>query len=95
MNKKQKQPLEKNEKIFVSIASYRDSECPHTINDLFKKAEHPSRVVVGLCCQCDGVKEDHDRQGRTSHCFDAHSLDFPKSRIPEVERSNLWILYTC
>jgi len=37
--------------IFVSIASYRDSELEPTIIDLFKKAEHPSRIIVGVCLQ--------------------------------------------
>jgi hypothetical protein len=39
--------------IFVSIASYRDSECQHTLADLFARAAHPDRVFVGLVWQCD------------------------------------------
>lgn len=39
-----------NFKIFVSIASYRDSECSNTIQDLFEKAKYPNRLFVG-CCQ--------------------------------------------
>ena len=31
--------------IFVSIASYRDPEAPHTIRDLFEKASHPQRCA--------------------------------------------------
>lgn len=34
--------------IFVQIASYRDSECKFTIDDLFAKASNPERVFVGL-----------------------------------------------
>ena len=53
--------------IFVSVASYRDSECSKTINELFKKASFPHRVFVGVCQQnsqdmnesCSG---DHDPQ---------------------------------
>ncbi len=53
--------------IFVSVASYRDSECSKTINELFRKATYPHRVFVGVCQQnssdtsesCDG---DHDPQ---------------------------------
>ena len=37
--------------IFVSIASYRDSECPATVQSLFEKADHPERVFIGLCTQ--------------------------------------------
>ncbi len=38
-------------RIFVSIASYRDTECQWTIKDLFDKATHPDRVFVGVCWQ--------------------------------------------
>lgn len=42
-----------NEQIFVSIASYRDPECQHTVADLFAKAAHPERISVGICWQVD------------------------------------------
>lgn len=45
------------ETIFVSIASYRDPECQYTIRDLFSKARHPNRIVVGACLQ---VAEEDD-----------------------------------
>lgn len=38
-------------RIFVSIASYRDTECQWTVKDLFDKARHPERVFVGICWQ--------------------------------------------
>ncbi len=38
-------------RIFVNIASYRDSELPRTIEDLFEKAKHPERVFAGVCLQ--------------------------------------------
>ena len=37
--------------IFVSVASYRDTECSATIADMFAKASDPSRVFVGTCEQ--------------------------------------------
>lgn len=40
-----------NEKIFVSIASYKDSDLINTINDLYYKAKNPKRVFVGLFIQ--------------------------------------------
>jgi hypothetical protein len=46
-------------KIFVSIASYRDPECQHTIKDLFEKAAHPERVFIGLCLQYDKEEDKH------------------------------------
>lgn len=40
-----------NRRIFVSIASYRDTECQWTVKDLFDKARHPDRITVGLLWQ--------------------------------------------
>jgi Glycosyltransferase (GlcNAc) len=37
--------------IFVSIASYRDKQCSETILDIYKKAQRPDRVFVGICEQ--------------------------------------------
>ena len=42
---------EKNQRIFVSVASYRDTECTNTIDDMFSKAHQPERVFVGLVQQ--------------------------------------------
>lgn len=42
--------------IFVSVASYRDSECSATVRDLFEKADNPARVFVGVCEQNDPGK---------------------------------------
>jgi Glycosyltransferase (GlcNAc)/2OG-Fe(II) oxygenase superfamily len=39
--------------IFVSIASYRDSETVPTIQSLFATALYPARIVVGLVLQLD------------------------------------------
>ena len=40
-----------NETIFVSIASYRDSNCKLTLKQLFDKAANPKRINVGICDQ--------------------------------------------
>jgi len=37
--------------IFVSVANYRDSECQHTINDLYVKASGTYHINVGVCWQ--------------------------------------------
>lgn len=39
--------------IFVGIVSYRDSECPHTIRNIFQKAWNAHRVFVGVVYQVD------------------------------------------
>jgi hypothetical protein len=44
--------------IFVSIASYRDTDCSSTVADLFTKAKNPGRIFVGVCEQnTSDVKE--------------------------------------
>ena len=43
--------------IFVSIAAYRDPECQWTIWDLFKQAEQPDLVTVGVVWQIDAVED--------------------------------------
>lgn len=39
------------DKIFISVASYRDQECWPTILDALQKAERPDRLVFGVCQQ--------------------------------------------
>lgn len=46
-----------NSTIFVSICSYRDPECQFTVDHLFQKAEHPSRIRVGICWQYNAEKD--------------------------------------
>ena len=52
--------------IFVSIASFRDSECQHTLRDLFETALYPNRVFVGVVGQYDSSED--------THCFMAAPL---------------------
>lgn len=51
--------LLKQNTIFVSIASYRDDICTDTLDSLFKMAEHPNRIFVGICQQ-NQEEEDKD-----------------------------------
>lgn len=48
---------ESMEKIFVAIASYRDTECQWTVKDLFEAANFPDRVNVGICWQFDAEED--------------------------------------
>ncbi len=41
----------KQDKIFVSVASYRDQVCTNTLTELYKQAEFPENVFVGICQQ--------------------------------------------
>ena len=51
--------LTKQNTIFVSIASYRDDVCTDTLDSLFKMAEYPNRIFVGICQQNNSI-EDKD-----------------------------------
>jgi len=44
-------PVKENGLIFVSVASYRDSQCPLTVTDLIQKAKHPEKLVICICQQ--------------------------------------------
>ena len=63
-------------RIFVSIASYRDTECQWTVKDLFAKARHPERVFVGICWQFIAA-EDAD-------CFEVRTRP-EQCRVIEVD----------
>ena len=45
-------------KIFISIASYRDNECSTTINSLYKNAKRPENINIGICQQNDNDDPD-------------------------------------
>jgi hypothetical protein len=59
------------DRIFVSIAAFRDPELQHTLKDLFDKAAHPERITVGLIWQFDPV-------------FDRHCFEVPCPRPGQV-----------
>lgn len=51
--------------IFISIASYRDSECSATVRDIYSKAKYPERIFCGICEQnSNDVSEACVRDGR-------------------------------
>lgn len=50
--------------IFVSIPAYRDPEVITTLEELFKKAKYPQRVIAGVCQQIDELKD---------HAFDVRA----------------------
>ena len=48
------------ETIFVSVASYRDDECPTTLEYIFNNADTPQNVFVGICQQNDMSSDSQD-----------------------------------
>jgi len=45
--------IKSNSKIFLSVASYRDPQCPLTVLDAISKASNPENLVVVICQQND------------------------------------------
>ena len=67
--------------IFVSVASYRDSECSKTIQELFGKAKYPERVFVGVC--------EQNSDDPSERCSGKHDTKYDKQirtiRVPHTE----------
>lgn len=42
-----------NDRIFVSIAAYRDPDLRNTVNDMFEKAINKNRIIAGVFSQID------------------------------------------
>lgn len=81
--------------IFVSVASYRDDECPATLEYLFGKADHPENVYVGICQQNDSDNGDID-------CvFENKKYDIFKNNIRIIRlkhheaKGPTWARYLC
>ena len=45
--------------IFVSVASYRDTETAPTLTSLLSQSQYPNRIVVGLVLQLDDKEDSH------------------------------------
>jgi len=82
----------KKDCIFISVASYRDTECNNTINDIFKKAKHPEKVFVGLCQQNKNSKE----QCLSDVINDKYKSQIRQKNISYLEaRGPTWARYIC
>jgi len=68
--------MEKNGKIFIQIASYRDPELLNTIKDCIEKSDNPQNLVFGLCWQ-------HSKDDKWDN-LDEY-LDDPRFKIVDVD----------
>lgn len=77
-------------RVFVSVASYRDKECPMTISSLFNNAEYPERVYIGICQQNKiGDIECFDKEYR-------YANQIRIMKLPEYEAQGpTWARYLC
>jgi len=56
-----------NNKIFISIASYRDPELIPTIKDCLEKAKYPDNIYFGIFLQHDEHEKAYDLYGKNNH----------------------------
>ena len=75
--------------IFVSIASYRDSQLPLTVASLFAQAEHPERVFVGVFNQIH-LQEDQDCVASDRPNLLQHVLDYNEAQGACWARGYVW-----
>ncbi len=52
--------------LFIGISSFRDSQCPKTVYDLYRKAKHPERITIGIVQQW---KSDEDIDCLEGYCM--------------------------
>lgn len=69
-------------KIFVSVASYRDDQCPDTIKNVIEQADHPENLVVVICQQNSLIDRDclracgkmcHDKNVKIERLWDTQA----------------------
>jgi Glycosyltransferase (GlcNAc) len=78
--------------IFVSVASYRDTDVQNTVDDLFAKATFPDRVTVGVYLQID-PELDRDCLVRIRTNLSVVTIDAKKARGAGAARAaaqRLW-----
>ncbi len=87
--------------IFVSIPSYRDSECRDTVYNMFEKAKNPNMIYAGIVQQNKADKKEEDcfdkcpdckKRKETGH-IKVKNFDFKDAKGPcfaRYEASKLW-----
>lgn len=83
--------------IFVSVASYRDSECSMTLDTLFNYARYPERIFVGVCEQNkSGMKDElclSNKVMKYRQNIRIKAIDYKEAKGPTYARyycSELW-----
>ena len=76
--------MSKDKSIFISIASYRDTELNPTIEDCIKKAQYPERLRFSICRQY--VKGDKGMNLKKKYRDDPR---FTVTDIPSVSYTHL------
>lgn len=82
-----------SDKMFVSVASFRDIDCACTINQLFEKAERPDDLVIGICQQNSTHSPEEDcisriKQERRGQCR-VLTVNFSEASGPTTARAKI------
>jgi hypothetical protein len=80
--------LKQDNKIFVSVASYRDPQCPITIEELINKSDNPKNLVIVICQQNDitdieCINDNLNLKGATVKII---KMDYTEARGPTFAR---------
>ncbi len=81
--------LSGKQRIFVSIAAYRDSETPATVRDLLEKADRPHLVRVGVLSQISPKEDAHCKVGTWTNVHEC-IIDYAESKGACWARSYIW-----
>ena len=79
-------PPQRDGRIFVSIACYRDPECYATIRSLFANAASPSMLDVCVCLQATKAERDHFYEETRDLPLLIIDVDHAKARGPTWAR---------
>lgn len=79
--------------IFVSVASYRDDECPQTLNYLFNNSDNPHNIYVGICQQNTEDDIDCIDHYKDNHKF-KNNIRFTRLKHHEA-KGPTWARYLC
>jgi len=77
------------ETIFVMIASYRDDQCPHTVQSIFARAAFPERVRVAVVDQRERSTDTSCYDSILKYCSGDTSLLHHESEEVSVEEGIL------
>ena len=80
--------------IFVSIASYRDNQCPITLKSLYENAKFPERIYVGICQQ--NKLEDIDCINKEDEVVEKNRKNIRVIKLEHYEaKGPTWARYLC
>jgi hypothetical protein len=85
-------PQMRKNKIFISVASYRDEQCLTTIKNIAENADHPENLVIVVCQQNSVIDKDclgwctSDKTHPTCPATKIERLSFVSARGPTWAR---------